>query len=227
MRYLGGLQGSSGFSAAVGASTWSSCVGLGGLSKVKCLYFRTFALDRRLVPVAVFGILDRFGWGLWMPLLNAYLKEYAGFTDEFVGLYNSLMGAGMLVFSLPAGYLTDRVGALEMLVTNEFLGAAGTLMLALGSSTIALASAIPLGVSISLWITSYNTVTSMILGAGSVGRVRAGVDATRTLISIPAPLIGSALFSGLGTLAPFVTGAALMVLATAPLIATKKTKEVE
>ncbi len=203
-------------------SAWSTCINLRGVGKVKCMYLRTFVLDRRLVPVAIFGVLDRFGWSLWMPLLNAYLKEFAGFTDEVVGLYNTLMGAGMLASSLPAGYLTDKVGALEVLVANEFLGAAGTLMLALGTGPVILASAIPLGISISLWITSYNTVTSVILGAGSVGRARAGVDATRILAAIPAPLVGSALFSGVSTLAPFTVGAALMLLATAPLIASKK-----
>ena len=128
------------------------------------------------------------------------------------------MAIGMLVFSLPAGYLTDKVGALRMLVANEFVGAAGVLQLALGRGLIAMASAILLGASISLWITSYNTATSTILGAGNVGRVRAGVDATRMLVAIPAPIIGSTLFTYLGTTSPFITGATLMVLSTIPIL---------
>ncbi len=180
-------------------------------------YKGTFAVNGKLLPLMVFGIIDKFGYLLWLPMLNAFLKEVVGFDDGEVGLYNSLRGSVMLISSLPAGYLTDRLGAIRTLILNEFLSAIGALMIVSRLDVVIYASSIIFGWSFSSWLTSYNKITALILGPENVGRVRAGIDSARTYTSIPAPSIGSMLFSTVGTAAPFIAGAAFMIAATTPL----------
>lgn len=200
------------------SNTWIDCPARSVLRKLACIYKRTFLINRKLLPLLVFGILDKFGWLLWLPMQNAYLKEVVGFGDGEVGLYNSLMGVAMLIASLPAGHFTDRLGAVKTLILNEILGAAGALTIVSGFPPAIYMSSFLIGWSFSLWVTSYNTITALILGPENVGKVRASIDSAGTYFSIPAPSVGSLLFSSIGTAAPFLAGAVLMIAATAPLL---------
>ncbi len=204
---------------------WLGCRDLPAWRKLLCIYRRSVIINRKLVPLAVFGILDRYGWMLWMPMINAYLKEFLGFSDLGVGIYNTLRGAAMLIASLPAGHLADRIGAVKALIINEFLGALGVSLLITGSRVFIYVSAFFAGWSIAFWIVGYNTATALVLGPRNVGKVRSGIDSLRTYTGIPAPIIGSWLFNLYGPLTPFMTGALLMMAATTPLFKWLKRRE--
>lgn len=201
---------------------WSVCPILPLPKKVACIYLHGVRLDRRVYPLAAFAVLDRFAWMLWMPIQNAYLKTFAGFGDAEVGLYNSLMGAAMMAASYPAGWLTDRVGAFKTLAMNEFIGAAGAVAITLPNHLSIYASAALFGASIALWAPAYDAAAARILGGEHVGRVRAGVDTVRTVLGIPAPTAGSAMYAALGPASPFLASAALMVAASLPLIRARR-----
>ena len=205
-------------SVEVPRGEWSVCPILPLPKKIACIYAHGVRLDRRVYPLAAFAVLDRFAWMLWMPLQNAYLKTVAGFGDAEVGLYNSLMGASMMAASYPAGWLTDRVGAFKTLAINEFIGAAGAVAITIPNHLSVYASAALFGASIALWAPAYDAAAARILGGEHVGRVRAGVDTVRTVLGIPAPTAGSALYTALGPAAPFIASSALMIAAAAPLI---------
>lgn len=191
---------------------------ISALRMLGCIYKGTFLMKRALLPLLAFGILDKFGWLMWLPMQNAYLKEVIGFSDGEVGLYNSMMGMTMLIASLPAGHFTDRLGAVKALILNEILGAAGALLIVSGLPSLIYASSFLIGWSFSLWVTSYNTMTALILGPENVGRVRASIDSAGTYLSIPAPSVGALLLKSVCTTAPFIVGAILMLSATAPLL---------
>ncbi|MCD6324427.1 MAG: MFS transporter [Desulfurococcales archaeon] len=198
---------------------WLECRGASGLRKGVCIYRKALLIDKRVIPLALFGILDRYGWMLWMPMINAYLKEYLGFEDMAVSWFNTLRGVGMLVSALPAGHIADVLGAVQVLILNEFIGASSVAALLTSSPPIIYLAAFVMGWSMAFWVTGYNTITATILGPRNMGRVRSGVDSLRTYFSVPAPMIGSAIFRGIGTAAPFAFGAVLMVSAALPLIA--------
>ena len=233
--YVFGLASAAGFAAAlamivrpyyriagpaieVPRGEWSVCPLLPLPKKVACIYAHGIRLDKRVYPLAAFAVLDRFAWMLWMPIQNAYLKTVAGFGDSEVGLYNSLMGAAMMVASYPAGWLTDRVGAFKTLAINELIGAVGAVAITLPSHLSVYASAALFGASIGLWAPAYDAAAARVLGVEHVGRVRSGVDTVRTVLGIPSPTAGSLLYASLGPASPFIASAALMIAATLPLL---------
>jgi len=196
---------------------WSECSTLGFLRKTACIYRKALIADKRLIPLVLFGVFDRYGWMLWMPMLNAYLKEYLGLNPTYVGIYNTLRGVAMLAAGLPVGHITDRLGGIKSLIINEFLGAAGTLLLVSGSAILIYVSALLIGWSIAFWIVGYNTISAVIMGPRNLGRVRSSVDSLRTFLAIPAPAIGSSIFTVLGPSSVFFLGAFFMISSTIPL----------
>ncbi len=194
--------------------------GSGPMHSVLTAYLRVGRLFREYPALMLFTITDRFAWSLWLPMLNAYLKGVCGLSDDGVGFFNSLFAVAMLATFYPAGLLTDKVGAVKVLIINELVGAVSAGLLAVagqGAALAAYASAAVMGVSVELWIAGYNTLTTMLRGPERVGEVRAGVDSARTVFSIPAPTVGSALYSSLGPAAPFIASIALMIAASTSL----------
>ena len=198
---------------------WRGCSYLGLPRKILCIYGKALIVERRLIPLVLFGVFDRYGWMLWMPMLNAYLKEYLGLTPTLVGIYNTLRGVAMLAAALPVGHITDKLGGIRSLIINEVLGASGTLLLMTGSTILIYTSAFLIGWSIAFWIVGYNTISAVLMGPQNLGRVRSSVDSLRTFAAIPAPAIGSSIFTLLNPASVFLTGAFFMMLAIAPLIA--------
>jgi len=183
-------------------------------------YLRVGKLFREYPALMLFTITDRFAWSLWLPMLNAYLKSVCGLGDDGVGLFNSLFAVAMLATFYPAGLLTDKIGSVKVLILNELVGAVSAALLAVagqGAALLAYAAAVVMGVSVELWIAGYNTLTTMLRGPESVGEVRAGVDSARTVFSIPAPAVGSTLYTSLGPASPFVSSIALMIAAASSL----------
>jgi len=192
-----------------------SVVSRGFLSSVKESYLRVFEVLKLRPKLLLFTILDRFGWALWMPMINAYLKSYCGLSDEGVALFNSLLAITMLVMSYPAGYLTDRLGAGKALVINEVVATSSVATLALATSEpLIYVPPILMGVSVSLWISGFNALTTYMGGTRRLGALRTGLDSVRTLLAVPAPMIGGLLYSVVSTTAPFIAGTALLALAT-------------
>lgn len=211
-------------SVEVPKGEWAVCPIMPLPKKIACIYAHGIRFEKRVAPLLLFAVLDKFAWMLWIPIQNAYLKSVAGFSDHDVGIYNSLMGASMLIVSYPGGWLTDRIGAFKTLALNEFLGAAGAIAITFHDPLLIYASSTLFGASIALWAPAYDAAAARILGTEHVGRVRSGIDTLRTIIGIPSPTAGSLLYTALGPASPFVASAILMVVATAPLRRTKKNR---
>ena len=197
---------------------WGACNDLSMWRKILCVYRKALIVDKRLIPLVMFGVFDRYGWMLWLPMLNAYLKEYLGLSPTYVGIYNTLRGVAMLAAGLPVGHITDKLGGIKSLIINEFLGVTGALLLVTGSVILIYVSAFFIGWSMAFWIVGYNTITAMLMGPRNLGRVRSSVDSLRTFIAIPAPVMGSSIFIALGPASVFLAGASFMFLSTTPLI---------
>jgi MFS family permease len=87
-------------------------------------------------------------------------------AQRFVGDLSALMGLGLLLVALPAGWLADRVGRRRLVAAASLTAAGGTaLLLAAPSTTMALVAGGILGVSVGVFLTaSWALATQIVPG---------------------------------------------------------------
>ncbi|MET1160472.1 MAG: MFS transporter [Thermoprotei archaeon] len=176
--------------------------------------FTRFGWDA--LPLVLFIGFDVFGWRMWFPLVNAYLKEYKRLGDPEIGLFTSVLGFSMLLTGYFAGVLTDRLTPKRALVVYELIGVVGVILLAFTEYPVVYLSASFLGFSIAFWVTAYNSLVTLVYGYESIGRVRALTDTTRSIVGIPAPKMGGYLLT-LNPVLPFTVSIVFMLLAIIPV----------
>ena len=89
---------------------------------------REFSANARLFLLGTF--LTWIGLSVNQVVFNLYLVE-AGYKEDFVGRVVSMMGVGMALMALPAGFLADRFGRRACLVAGGSLTALSLLVRAL------------------------------------------------------------------------------------------------
>jgi len=188
-------------------------------------YKNVYWILKQYPYLSFFSFFDIYGWRIWFPMLNAYLKKTVGLGDMGVGLYNSIFSASMLVSSYPSGYLTDKVGPRKVLALNEILGIVTAILLAQHTPLLAYIASITMGVSLAFWINGYNTITTLLMGPEKAGIMRSSIDAARTIVAVPAPALGSTIYSLVSISAPFYLGTVFMGLATLSILFVKGGKE--
>ncbi len=199
-----------------------SKVGIRSLLKT---YKNIYWILKQYPHLSLFSFFDIYGWRLWFPMLNAYLKKTVGLGDIGVGVYNSIFSASMLASSYPSGYLTDKIGSRKVLALNEMLGIVTAILLAQHTPVLAYIASITMGVSLAFWINGYNTITTLLMGPEKAGIMRSSIDAARTIVSVPAPALGSTIYSLISISAPFYLGTVFMGLAALSILFVKSGKE--
>ncbi len=175
--------------------------------------------SRAEIPLYVILSIDRFGWTIWFPLLNPYLNVYLGLSTEIIGFLTSLINGSTIAALIVVGRLVDRFGWVLGMMFSEFLAAMGMIALLRASSIehVMLAGML-IGLSIAFWIPSYNVaVPSVMCSTNDIGRAYSRANMVRSMISIPAPTIGGALYREFPQL-PISIGAVLMIVNVAVLI---------
>jgi DHA1 family multidrug resistance protein-like MFS transporter len=82
----------------------------------------------QLALVCIADFLVWLGSGAIYPYLPVFLREDTGASLGTIGLIASAYFVAMLVFSVPAGRLSDRIGRKPMIVGGTFLYAISTLL---------------------------------------------------------------------------------------------------
>ena len=173
--------------------------------------------SRREVPLIILATLDRFGWTLWSPILNPYIKKVYGFTDDIIGALVSLRTAVEILSVYPAGKFVDRVGGAIGFLTSEVVGVLCVAFLAmrLASPLAPVVSMVLFGLTIAFWVPSYNVLVVRTAGnRSSVAQVYGRMNFFRMSSSIPAPWIGGFMASTLFDATPFIVGTVLLILNT-------------
>jgi len=180
---------------------------------------------RSEIPLLSVLSIDRFGWTLWFPLLNPYLKVHLALGTESIGLITSLINGTTIVALLIAGRIVDRIGWCTSMLLSEILAAIGMVLLMYAKDVdLVIIAVIFLGLSIALWIPSFNIAIPSVAGSlDGVGRAYSRANMVRTVASVPAPMIGGELYTTYPKL-PLMIGAALMILNTAVLMIMRKHK---
>ena len=135
---------------------------------------RAFRFDRQRYPSFGPWFVNRvLVWGGFIAL-NTFLLFFVidvlqlpeARAQRFVGDLSALMGIGLILVALPAGWLADRVGRRRLVAGAGLAAAGGTALLLLApSTTMALVAGGILGVSVGVFLTaSWALATQIVPG---------------------------------------------------------------
>ena len=169
-------------------------------------------LERNLLRIYLFAIIDRFAWQLWFPLLNAHFKKGLEMSDSEVGLLSSVMSGTLFTTALFSGKIVDCIGSIKSLCISEALGILTALsLIVIPSKFFAVIPQILVGLSFSLWIPAYNVMIANYSSQEKRGKAYSKMNVFRTAISIPAPQIGGYFYDAVWFATPFLLSIVLMV----------------
>ena len=170
-------------------------------------------IEKNLLKIYLFAIIDRFAWQLWFPLLNAHYKKSLEMTDSEVGLLSSVMSGTLFTTAFASGKVIDRIGSIKGLCLSEGLGILTALSLTMIPSKIfAVIPQILVGISFSLWIPAYNVMVANYSSQEKRGKAYSKMNVFRTSIAIPAPQVGGYLYDNISFAMPFLLSTILMAV---------------
>jgi Na+/melibiose symporter-like transporter len=133
-----------------------------------------FRVDRRRYPAFGAWFVNRIlVWGGFVALstfLLFFVIDVLGLPEaraqRFVGDLSALMGLGLLLVALPAGWLADRVGRRRLVAAASLTAAGGTVLLLVApTTTTALVAGAILGVAVGVFLTaSWALATQIVPG---------------------------------------------------------------
>jgi len=170
---------------------------------------------RNFTWLYISSLTDRIGWSLWFPLLNAYIGKGFGLTATQVGLLNSLMFSVNMFTQYLFGRWIDRVGYMKGLIASETAAAMAAASLSITGNINFLVSGMMLsGLSVSLWIPSYNKAVSLNSEEDYRAVEFSKLNMFRSLAAVPAPYIGGYLYDYIDPRLPFTLSCVMFILTT-------------
>ena len=156
-----------------------------------------------------FGVfmMDSMAWALGTGILYALLSTRS-FTPFDFGVLALTQPLGVMVGTVPGGWLTHRIGARRLLVTSEILGA----IMTLGWAFYPVAALVPLygivwGFAISSWMPAQFHLSTVIFPETRRGEMLGALATSIYLIRIVGPILAVGLYLALGYAAPMTAGA--------------------
>ena len=156
-----------------------------------------------------FGVfmLDSMAWALGTGILYALLSTRS-FTSFDFGVLALTQPLGVVVGTVPGGWLTHRIGARRLLMASELLGA----IMTLGWAFYPVAPLVPLygivwGFAISSWMPAQFHLSTVLFPEARRGEMLGALATSIYLIRIIGPILAVGLYLALGYWAPMTTGA--------------------
>jgi MFS family permease len=174
---------------------------------------------------------DSLAWAVGMSILPALLKVSKGYTSGDFGLIATTLPLGTAFGTLPGGWLTNRIGAKNLLVTSECLGA----IIWIGWGFFPIVELAPFygfvwGTAISTWLPVQFQVLTDAFPAERRGELLGAVATFRGLIATLGPVIATLLYLRFGYSAPFtgaVAGIIIAIILIAKFIPAKRRMGIE
>ncbi|MEM1641279.1 MAG: MFS transporter [Thermofilaceae archaeon] len=179
------------------------------LEHLKSAGFFELTLSLSIHDFAVFSV---------MPYTALFQREILGLSTYEIGTLAALGTVVSQVFQPVAGLVTDRLGSRLALALHYVGVSAGYALMAVSRSYGTLALAVVLqNVFLPLDMPARRKLLSYMAPPSSVATANGLSDAVVGLVAAPSPLLGSFSWSSLGARWAFGLGAALNLLALAPL----------
>ena len=90
----------------------------------------TLRANQILIWICLITLVNQLGFGMVIPVLPLFVQTFGG-TAGAVGAAVALYGLGRLLFDLPMGQLTERLGRRQVFIVGEVITVVGTLLCAL------------------------------------------------------------------------------------------------
>lgn len=173
----------------------------------------TLRANQILVWICLITLVNQLGFGMVIPVLPLFVQAFGG-TAGAVGTAVALYGLGRLLFNLPMGQLTERVGRRQVLIVGEVITVIGTLLCALAPTYgVLLIGRFVGGVGGATVLTVSQIMVADISKRENRGRMM-GIYMSFFQFAVGiGPVIGGLVATALGPRAPFFAFAALAALA--------------
>jgi MFS family permease len=162
-------------------------------------------------------MMDAVAWSLGTGILYALLST-RGFTQFEFGVVALTQPIGVVVGTVPGGWLTHRIGARRLLIASEILGG----IMVLGWAFYPIQPLVPLygiawGFAISTWVPAQFHLSAAMFPEERRGEMLGALATSVYLVRIAGPIVAAGLYLTLGYSAPMVAGG-LAIFATILLI---------
>jgi MFS family permease len=164
------------------------------------------------------AFVQMFGVGLLAPILVIYAHEVVQLSDQLIGTMFLAMVLAVALASVPGGRMADRFGRPRTVIWGMVMASAGMWLLPLagrGNMAILAAAALLLGGSYAISSPAWLALMSEAAPRGSTGMVMGASETAQGAGLVIGPLLGGALYDGVGPQAPFVASAAILSAGTA------------
>ncbi len=173
-----------------------------------------FVKNRRMRAILIFFTLDIFIYGISLSIYNGGLNDYYHLTTDQISSIVIWMNITNMIFQIPAGRITDKLGKMKSLILSEFFGFgffAFNIAAAILWENLITEPLIPLlifghilfALSIVLFIPSEQIILTD-LGKNKKAESYGVVAFVRGIGFIPTGIIGGILIENVSYIAPFI-----------------------
>ena len=158
-------------------------------------------------------------FSLSFTLLPVYLEEIGGMSLQQIGWLTSFFGIAMMITTIPAGWLADKIGERIAIAVGFFLEFIAMILLILSDTFLGYAGAwAVLGIGAGLMSPAYQSLLSKVLPERLRGTGFGLIHASLGIFSLPAPAIGSYIWKTISPEAPFYITAGIALLTVIPAL---------
>ena len=180
------------------------------MHKTRVSYRATFRDISRFRGFFSIFMMDALAWSLGTGILYALLST-RGFRQSEFGLVALTQPIGVVLGTVPGGWLTHRIGARRLLMAPEILGA----VMVLGWAFYPVEPLVPLygivwGFAISCWLPVQFHLSAAMFPERRRGEMLGALATSVVLVRIAGPILAAGLFLFFGYPAPMVAGSLAM-----------------
>ena len=176
--------------------------------------WRELFKNSRVRTAMIFLTMDIFFWGVSGAVLNAGLQSQYGLTIEDLAFFHIWFNVSNMIFQIPAGKLTDKIGKKKILIISQIFGILiysihilTSIFWSLGNEAIMFPSMILIQILFGIAVTTFIPSEAMILTDLDDSRkgVSFGmVSFVRGFGAIPTGIIAGFLIENVNFIAPFI-----------------------
>lgn len=152
-----------------------------------------------------------------------YMAQFGGLTATSIGFLNSLQAAVMMVLTMPAGWLSDRIGERKVIAGGFLLISAGIGIFISVRSGMAIPAFLGfalswavMGAGFGVITPAYDSLVSKATPEHLRGTAFGFFQSSLGVISLPAPWLGARLWESFGARTPFIFSGVATLLSIIP-----------
>ena len=152
-------------------------------------------------------------------LFPLYLEQFGGLDTTQIGWLGSIFGLAMMAITIPAGWLSDKMGEKIPIIAGFSIDAVSVFMFTRVSGFWGYATVwLLFGIGVGLQSPAYNSLVSKAVPDNMRGMAFALFWTSLGVISLPAPYIGAALWERFNPHVPFTLTAIMALLSVIPVM---------